>query len=297
MPKLRDMLPDGAELGKVFTGHGKAFTNEVRMPSKDWLNWRLIDVLINSGDLNKYKSVLQKAKDMPIPKGQFFDVKAAKLVFNKVMKPLHKAMKIDPTKVKDLRSTINKYGEDKFTAEWNKYYTTKEVSGNYLYSLAASLMRAIADGSQVNRAIGLKESAKLVRILKESWLDVKERDWKKMTDEQKIEALLSVWDDADKAERYWEYKWRELPSVATSNMGYNTKDYGKPGKKGKLSELNESGGYIESMNLPVMDKHLDGIKELWLDWKNGPMTEKSDIKPAQKELMSFIARWMKKNIK
>ena len=80
-------------------------------------------------------------------------------------------------------------------------------------------------------------------------------------------------------------------------MGYNTKDYGKPGKKGKLSELNESGGYIESMNLPVMDKHLDGIKELWLDWKNGPMTEKSDIKPAQKELMSFIASWMKKNIK
>jgi hypothetical protein len=79
----------------------------------------------------------------------------------------------------------------------------------------------------------------------------------------------------------------ELPSSKLPKMKWNPLTDKNP--------VNEE--YIESMNLPVMDKHLDGIKELWLDWKNGPMTEKSDIKPAQKELMSFIASWMKKNIK
>ena len=48
---------------------------------------------------------------------------------------------------------------------------------------------------------------------------------------------------------------------------------------------------------PLNDDGLALIKDSWLEWKNGPMTEKSDIKPAQKELMKYIADWMKKNIK
>ena len=35
----------------------------------------------------------------------------------------------------------------------------------------------------------------------------------------------------------------------------------------------------------------------WKEWKNGPMTEPSDIRPAQKELMNYVIKWMKKNIK
>ena len=35
----------------------------------------------------------------------------------------------------------------------------------------------------------------------------------------------------------------------------------------------------------------------WDRWKNGPMTEPSDIKPAAKELKGWITRWMKQNIK
>ena len=46
-----------------------------------------------------------------------------------------------------------------------------------------------------------------------------------------------------------------------------------------------------------IDEGLSLIKDGWLEWKNGPMTEKSDIKPAQKELMKYMADWMKKNIK
>ena len=53
--------------------------------------------------------------------------------------------------------------------------------------------------------------------------------------------------------------------------------------------------YIEVMR--DIDEGLSLIKDGWFEWKNGPMTEKSDIKPAQKELMKYMADWMKKNIK
>ena len=39
------------------------------------------------------------------------------------------------------------------------------------------------------------------------------------------------------------------------------------------------------------------IKDAWNDWKSGPMTEPSDIRPAQRELMKYVTDFMKKNIK
>jgi len=63
----------------------------------------------------------------------------------------------------------------------------------------------------------------------------------------------------------------------------------------KEESLNEE--YIESMNSIEIDKCLSKIEMQWLDWKRGPMTEKSDIKPAQKELTKYILQWMKKSIK
>lgn len=61
------------------------------------------------------------------------------------------------------------------------------------------------------------------------------------------------------------------------------------------STVNEE--YIEVMNLPELSNALGKIAELWKQWKNGPMTEPSDIKPAQKELKGWIDRWFKDNIK
>tara|TARA_R110002126_G_scaffold237057_4_gene380636 strand:+ start:139 stop:516 length:378 start_codon:yes stop_codon:yes gene_type:complete len=55
--------------------------------------------------------------------------------------------------------------------------------------------------------------------------------------------------------------------------------------------------YVESMNIPVLDTHLSGIAKLWKEWKNGPMTEAGDIKPAQKELLDYITQYLRKNIK
>jgi hypothetical protein len=53
--------------------------------------------------------------------------------------------------------------------------------------------------------------------------------------------------------------------------------------------------YIEVMR--DLDDGLDIIKDSWMEWKNGPATEKQQIKPAQKELITYVTNWMKKNIK
>ena len=53
--------------------------------------------------------------------------------------------------------------------------------------------------------------------------------------------------------------------------------------------------FIEIMH--DLDDGLALIKDSWLDWRNGPVTEKGDIKPAQKELVTYIVSWLKKNIK
>jgi len=55
--------------------------------------------------------------------------------------------------------------------------------------------------------------------------------------------------------------------------------------------------YVESMDSIELANLLGQIGTLWSDWKKGPMTEPSDIKPAQKELTGWITRWMKQNIK
>lgn len=65
----------------------------------------------------------------------------------------------------------------------------------------------------------------------------------------------------------------------------------------RLTEGTVNEEYIEVMNLPELSNALGKIAELWKEWKNGPMTEPSDIKPAQKELKGWIDRWFKDNIK
>ena len=61
------------------------------------------------------------------------------------------------------------------------------------------------------------------------------------------------------------------------------------------SVINED--YIEVMNLPELANALGKVAVLWKEWKNGPMTEPEDIRPAQKELKGYVDRWFKDNIK
>ena len=59
------------------------------------------------------------------------------------------------------------------------------------------------------------------------------------------------------------------------------------------STVNEE--YIELM--PNVEAALEQIAEDWIQWKAGPMTELSDIKPARKELLNYCTAFLKKFIK
>ena len=61
------------------------------------------------------------------------------------------------------------------------------------------------------------------------------------------------------------------------------------------SKVNEE--YVEVMDMPKLANALGEIQIQWEKWKNGPLTEPSDIRPAQKELKGWIDRWFKQNIK
>ena len=63
------------------------------------------------------------------------------------------------------------------------------------------------------------------------------------------------------------------------------------------NESKISEEYIESMDSIEIANALGKIKTLWDTWKGGPMTEPSDIKPAQRELKGWMDRWFKQNIK
>ncbi len=55
--------------------------------------------------------------------------------------------------------------------------------------------------------------------------------------------------------------------------------------------------YIEIMDPVKIDNSLSSIKDAWDEWKTGPLTVKSDIKKAQRELKSYLDNWIKNNIK
>jgi hypothetical protein len=73
---------------------------------------------------------------------------------------------------------------------------------------------------------------------------------------------------------------------AYNSMSTETMD--KP-KGGAITEE-----YVEIINI---DDALEDMKTGWDNWKGGPLTEPSDIKPAAKEFKAYITGWLNKNIK
>ena len=59
--------------------------------------------------------------------------------------------------------------------------------------------------------------------------------------------------------------------------------------------LNEE--YLESMDHIKISKAMGVIAAQWDEWKKGPLTKPSDIKPAQKELIGWITKYLKQTIK
>ena len=55
--------------------------------------------------------------------------------------------------------------------------------------------------------------------------------------------------------------------------------------------------YIEVMDPAMLKDGTALIKKAWKQWMDGSETEKSDIKPAKKELKKYLDDWFKANIK
>ena len=85
----------------------------------------------------------------------------------------------------------------------------------------------------------------------------------------------------------------DLPSSKLMKMKWNP----VTDKKSQVTEDIVNEEYVESMDSVRLDKHLGDIEKLWKAWKNGPMTERSDIVPAGKELTHYILLWMRKTFK
>ena len=52
----------------------------------------------------------------------------------------------------------------------------------------------------------------------EDYLQESADKWNKLSDDQKLDLLLQAFKDPDEAEKYVEFKWNDLPDVATQNM-------------------------------------------------------------------------------
>ena len=52
----------------------------------------------------------------------------------------------------------------------------------------------------------------------EDYLQESAEKWNKLSDDQRLDLLLQAFEDPDEAEKYVEFKWNDLPDVATQNM-------------------------------------------------------------------------------
>ena len=152
-----------------------------RMPAEGWISYRIVLMLLKSGDLKKYRSILQKAADMPVPSGRYFDKKATELVYKKIVMPLHKAGKIDPRNLKDFKKYFKKYGEEEVMSKWNEEFPPGD-EGRGLWILAGTIMGGIKQEDYVAKPLGIKESKG--QIMKENIL-------RKMIREEIIKSLIT----------------------------------------------------------------------------------------------------------
>ena len=52
----------------------------------------------------------------------------------------------------------------------------------------------------------------------EDYLQESAEKWDKLSNDQRLDLLLGAFKDPDEAEKYVEFKWNDLPDVATQNM-------------------------------------------------------------------------------
>ena len=92
----------------------------------------------------------------------------------------------------------------------------------------------------------------------EDYLQESAEKWNKLSDDQKLDLLLQAFEDPDEAEKYVEFKWNDLPDVATQNMSLGELNEGirlydrngiqikkfSGGKRGMMVQVTFDGKYI-----------------------------------------------------
>jgi hypothetical protein len=118
-------------------------------------------------------------------------------------------------------SVIIRKEDDKFYLDGYVSYGEFEMQGPFdtyeeTLKLAVEEMEAFKEDWDEDLAEG--------KLLKENQgTQVTDHMWGRMSDDEKINALLSVSDDPDIAEKYYEYDWTELPSRYSTMIIYESK--------------------------------------------------------------------------
>jgi len=79
-----------------------------------------------------------------------------------------------------------------------------------------------------------------------------------------------------------------LPSSKLLKMKWNPLKESEPMNEAYIETIDGDGDVGAGLEL---------IEEAWLTWGRGPMTEPSDIKPAKKELINYVVKWLNKSLK
>ena len=82
-------------------------------------------------------------------------------------------------------------------------------------------------------------------------------------------------------------------SYVEKNGKFNVKKWNRENVHLEEEILKEE--YIEGMD--GLDEGLALIKDAWKDWTTGTEYQKPMIKPAKKELLNYVMKWLNKNIK
>jgi len=124
-------------------------------------------------------------------------------------------------------------------------------------------------------------------------VDTSEGTFKEMdVDGETYTAVLSTFDAIGAKQKAMGKEAVGLISLPGDNNVYELLS-----KEEGSTEESVNEEYVEVMDPIRMANAMGEIQQAWQQWKNGPLTEPSDIRPAQKELKNWLDRWFKDNIK
>ena len=101
---------------------------------------------------------------------------------------------------------------------------TKSAPKGYYFTKSGNLVKGRLTKDAEERGARLsdpkdKQRSKIPPVTQyNEGIDENAEKWNKLSDDQKLDLLLGVFKDSDEAEKYVEFKWNDLPDVATQNM-------------------------------------------------------------------------------